>query len=355
MLLSGKNRIFWQILVWGGTWLLISFILTSGYDQPDRFIRRGLGSLIGIVIIVVVNLKILLPHLYFRKRTVMYVIAGIALFLFVVFFINGVFFPWSEWFNPQDRPFSALRESRINPNRKANPFGFQLMRHMIPFFIAFMGSTLVEIARFASQKEKDLIRSQKDMLVTEIKFLKSQINPHFLFNTLNNIYTLTVIKSEKASDSLLNLSNLLRYMLYDSNVDLVPLKKELEYLKNYINLILLKDSKGMDITVDLDESRPDLLISPLIFIPFVENAFKHSKIEDRKSGCVVIQLKTTDKTLEFKVINSIPEVAFSKDGVGGIGLVNIQKRLELLYPDRHQLEINDSENQFEVFLKLKIE
>lgn len=348
------NRILWQFVIWGGIWLLISFILTNGMDQPERFMRRSLSSLIGIAAVVFVNLRLLLPRFYFQKKLPTFIIGGFILVLSVVFLLFGDLFPWVEWFNPPKKPNHILDGNRSFNLRNSSPFGIHWMKNTMPFLVAFLGSTLVEVARFANQKEKEMIRLENDKLETEVKFLKSQINPHFLFNILNNIYALTVIKSDKAPDSLLHLSDMLRYMLYDSNEGKVPLKKEITYLKNYINLKLLKDSRGMDVTVDLDESQPNLLVAPLLFIPFIENAFKHSKVEDLKNGHIKISLQTADKGLEFKVENSIPKNKFTKDKVGGIGLPNIQQRLELLYPNQHTLDIQQNEHSFSVFLKLDL-
>ena len=161
------------------------------------------------------------------------------------------------------------------------------LRYFIPLLISFVGSTLIELTLFANKKEKAAISIEKEKLDTEMKFLKSQINPHFLFNALNNIYSLTVIKSDKAPDNLMRLSEMLRYMLYDSNDGTVPLHKEIDYLENYVSLALLKDSRGLNVKVDLDKGHPDLRVVPLLFIPFVENAFKHSKIEDLNNGCLL--------------------------------------------------------------------
>ena len=205
------------------------------------------------------------------------------------------------------------------------------------------------------RKKKAAISIEKDKLDTEMKFLKSQINPHFLFNVLNNIYTLTVIKSDKAPINLMRLSEMLRYMLYDSNDGKVPLQKEIEYLENYISLAFLKDSRGLNITIDLDKSLPDLKVAPLLLIPFVENAFKHSKIEDLKNGFIDISLKTSHKYLEFSIENSIPNVVFKKDKLGGIGLPNTKQRLDLLYPNKHLLSISDKGNKYSVFLKIDLE
>jgi len=152
----------------------------------------------------------------------------------------------------------------------------------------------------------------------------------------------------------MRLSEMLRYMLYDSNDGTVPLQKEIEYLENYINLASLKDSRGLNIKVDLDKSQPGLMVAPLLFIPFVENAFKHSKIEDLKNGFIDISLKTSHKQIEFIIENSIPNVVFTKDKLGGIGLPNTKQRLDLLYPNKHLLSISDNGKVYSVYLKLDL-
>ena len=144
----------------------------------------------------------------------------------------------------------------------------------------------------------------------------------------------------------------IRYMLYDSNEEKVPLQREVEYLESYIELAQLKDSRGMDIRFDLGEWNEDLKVSPLLFIPFVENAFKHSQIEDLKNGFIHIRLNSRENKLIFEVDNSKPKNAYEKDKVGGIGLRNIQQRLTLLYPEKHYLHIEETNTTFNVHLEL---
>ncbi|MBK9336591.1 MAG: histidine kinase [Lewinellaceae bacterium] len=188
---------------------------------------------------------------------------------------------------------------------------------------------------------------------TEVSQIPDQ--PDFLFNALNNIYTLTVIKSDQAPENLLKLSGMLRYMLYDCKADRVPLGKEIEYLRHFIDLNLLKDSRGLNVQVSLDESRPALSIAPMLLIPFVENAFKHSKIEDRARGWIRIELQTAAEHILFTVENSVPDTAHPKDQAGGIGLNNVRRQLELLYPDQHELAIEPEADTFRIRLKLLVE
>jgi LytS/YehU family sensor histidine kinase len=145
---------------------------------------------------------------------------------------------------------------------------------------------------------------------------------------------------------------MLRYILHDCKAEKVPLGKEIEYLRHFIDLQLLKDSRGLNVKVNLDDSKPDLMIAPMLLIPFVENAFKHSRIEDLQNGWIDIHLQTQPDHVVFEVKNSLPKEGFTKDKIGGIGLENVKRQLELLYPGKHHLDINQTEDEFAVFLKL---
>jgi LytS/YehU family sensor histidine kinase len=187
-----------------------------------------------------------------------------------------------------------------------------------------------------------------------MNFLKAQINPHFLFNSLNNIYGLALIESKKTPEMVLKLSQFLRHNLYDGKLAKVSLGEEMKYIKNYIELISLKYDQPLNIELNINEIDPKLKIEPLLFINFVENAFKHSQVE---SGIGVISIKciTTHDNLFFKCLNSKPLKPGKKDAVGGIGLENSRKRLELVYPNAHKLEILDSDETYTVNLKIKLE
>ncbi len=347
------SRILGQILIWIVAWLIVSFFLSGTEEQLQRYIRRSTINSVGITLTVMINLRLLLPNLYFKKRIAFYILTALAVLAVVNMILFSDFSPFAQWDYGQRTGRRSLPEPPPG-NRGSRSPNFIWMARSIPFLLSLLGSTLVEVSRFANLQEKQAIRSAKEKLETELKFLKSQINPHFLFNALNNIYTLTLIKSNVAPESLLRLSEMLRYMLYDSNEEKVPLSKEIAYLKNYTELFLLKDSRGLDVRLELDESRPDLPIAPLLFIPFVENAFKHSKIEDRRSAFVHIRLEAGEQQLAFSVVNTVPAKDFAKDQVGGIGLANVRQRLELLYPGRHELLIDHREEKFHVTLNIDL-
>ena len=204
------------------------------------------------------------------------------------------------------------------------------------------------MARSTIVKDKETARLRSENLHTELKFLKSQVNPHFLFNALNNIYAMSVMQSKEAPQMILKLSDILRYNLYDGTQEKVPLEKEINYIENFISLQKLKDDEIQNIQVDFADVDGGLMIAPLILIPFVENSFKHSKIEDISKGWITMELKTTGNRIVFDLRNSIPALDHKKDKEGGIGLENVKRRLELIYPGRHSLDIEKKDDVFSV-------
>jgi len=203
---------------------------------------------------------------------------------------------------------------------------------------------------YESQKLKsELILQTK---ASELALLRSQIKPHFLFNTLNNIYSLVYTKSEDAPEAVMKMSAIMRYMLYDATEDVVPLEKEIEYLKSFIALENLRlHPKGM-VDLTIAGSCENHTIAPMLLIPFVENAFKHGCKNCALPG-IKINLFADKQWIQFEVVNYLRKSnTANKDQIKGIGLQNIRRRLELLYPGRHKLEINQTNELFSVILLL---
>jgi two-component system, LytTR family, sensor kinase len=200
---------------------------------------------------------------------------------------------------------------------------------------------------------------EKEKLETELKFLRSQLNPHFLFNTINSIFVLIHKNPDQASEALAKFSDLLRYQLYECNEAEIPLSQELDYLDNYIELERLRqDSKTVKLTIALDKPLTyDYTIAPFILIPFVENAFKHVSVEKEKINWINITLSFSDGLMEFIVVNSVlNDQEISRDVMrnGGIGLVNVQRRLNLIYPHDHSLNITHEHERFGVKLNVNL-
>lgn len=205
------------------------------------------------------------------------------------------------------------------------------------------------------QREKQTLQTQT--IQSELRFLKSQINPHFLFNTLNNLYALTLKKSDKAPEIVLKLSEIMRYMLYECNEKQVLLSKEIQYIHNYLDLERLRQPKGADIHFNTEGFVSDQLIAPLLFVPFLENSFKHGMNHHVQGGGFVhLNLRVHGDDLEFTAENSKAEKLPRQEHPrsGGIGLVNVRQRLHILYPEKHTLTVEDEPHRYAVTLLLQL-
>lgn len=208
---------------------------------------------------------------------------------------------------------------------------------------------------FAYQQTTQHLKQEK--LEAELKFLKAQIHPHFLFNTLNNLYALTLKKSDAAPDVVLRLSDLLNYMLYECNATWVDLKKEIELLENYIELEKIRYSNRLDIIYTLRGDPGNKMIAPMLILPFVENSFKHGVSEETHGAWVSIDLTINGNEMVLKVDNSKTNLKAhdEHDYRAGIGLKNVIRRLELLYPNNHELKTIESDDTYLIILSLNLD
>ncbi len=192
---------------------------------------------------------------------------------------------------------------------------------------------------------------------SELNLLKSQINPHFLFNTLNSLYALTLKKSDVAPEIVLRLSEMMRYMLYECNIPLVPVSKEVDYIKNYLYLERIRHAK-IDVNFNVGCDDENLEVAPLIFMAFIENAFKHGAGNHIHAGYISIELKTKNEQLFLTVENSRAEQTPMSNNVliksGGVGMVNVKRRLQLLYPTKYSLKIDETPHTYTVQLWLNL-
>ena len=208
-----------------------------------------------------------------------------------------------------------------------------------------------------TRRREELLAREK--LETELKFLRAQFNPHFLFNTINSIFVLIHKDPRRASDSLAKFSNLLRYQLYECNEQHIPVDQELFYMENFLELQKLRLDANVDVTFKRDPGQhPGLTIAPFIIMPFVENAFKHVSQHQDSQNWIRIGLEFQGPQLLLDISNSVSEnTPASQDAViyRGIGLKNVQRRLDLLYPGQHELIVQEQSNQFRVMLRLHLE
>jgi len=239
--------------------------------------------------------------------------------------------------------------SRIIFGERGTIYSFTL----ITFFMIIL-STALKIIKAGFRQRLLFQEIKAKQLQTELDLLKTQINPHFLFNTLNNLFGMAQMQKPATAEGIARLSHLMRYMIYDSNVDLIGLEKEIEQINRLIELQKLRFSEEDDITIDF-KTKGDIgrvRIPPMLLIPFAENSFKHG-ISLEKPSFISIGLSVENNNLEFSVRNSIHSVKEVKEEIdSGIGLRNIRRRLELLFPETHNLIIHNSDKEFEVRLNL---
>jgi len=316
------NKVAQNIFIW----CFLFIILMTAIQTEDRVI----ASLFAVALLappVYINNLFILPH--FQTSTVLFfilfiinilVFTGISVFLLQ--HLAGLGFEWKLYFN--------------------------FMGIMI---LALVFASALKIARDSfsrRQQEKE----------AELKLLKAQLNPHFLFNTLNNLYGLSVVKSDKLPSLMLKMSDLLRYSLYDTKETMVPVEKEVTYIENYMALEKIRLEDTTDITLVKEGDLTGFQIAPMLLIVFVENAFKHLGTVDGQRSRVAVSLKKEVGSLVFNCSNTIDTLSKLEEdmekGKSGIGLKNAKKRLALMYPDKHNLSIQKTNSSYYINLKLNL-
>lgn len=281
-----------------------------------------------LIAIFYFNYYVAIPKLYFRKKN--------ALFLLSFAMCFAILMLLEELVKPDDmRHFTNGMVSLIGPSH--NMFMF-LNVYALSFALRLYNQW---------RKERD------EKLTTEISFLKAQINPHFLFNTLNSIYSLTITKSDKAPDAVVQLSSLMRYSVTDASSEQVPLSKELNYIRDYISLQRLRLTDNATLRFDIKGESGNMHIAPFILTPFIENAFKYG-INTEEQSRIEIDIEITGGKLILKIANDKVYVQKDEYSVSGIGINNSKKRLKYLYPGKHVLNIYDTDDDFTVDLTIDL-
>lgn len=323
-----QHLIFWMLSIYAiGSYFSIASLL--------KFIDFFYALLfhVPLFFLVYINLRILIPKFLNQGKYLKFLVS-VPLLLMTTYGIHELTFEILFPLMDSDYYMVSFTEWQV----------------LISIFLIYLVlTTLIKL----SKSWYKLQQVEKEKLSLELNSLKTQINPHFLFNSLNSIYSQALAKSEQTAETVLELSNLLRYMLYEVGEDQVLLVKEVEMLENYIELqkIRLDDQSKVQFLVkgDLDGVK----VAPLLFFPLVENAFKHGLKGDEKEDYVSIEL-TINSGITFSIKNNLGQIDDMEKGkYGGIGLENVRRRLELIYPERHVFEVNKSEKDFQAKLILK--
>jgi len=336
---SKWGRIVYHLIFWLTLFAFLLYFDDSGLSRTDRWFNEFI-NLLFYGAIVYFNLLYLIPNYLTKKRLGTYLLLLLAA-TFVLTPLRVIFFYFR---------FSGMSHLQ-------QPLIGNLNNYFALTFFIGSGSTVLKIITDWFRQLREHQELQTQTMQSELRFLKSQINPHFLFNTLNNLYALTLKKSDKAPEIVIKLSEMMRYMLYECNEKQVPLQKEVHYLKNYLDLEKLRQSNDIDINFLVEGQITDQQIAPLLFIPFLENSFKHGLNTQLQAGFVNIHLKVADKYVDFSIENSKGQTIPRQENrpSGGIGLVNVRRRLNLLYPERYQLQIHNNPNTFAVHLTIDLE
>lgn len=353
-----RHLLFWT--VWGI--YFISLHLAAPFLSPkDSYFNNipftateGILIFLFLIPVCYITVYLILP-IYVKKKQLLKAILWLV-FTWVAYYY---FYQWiQEHIFP--RILTFVVPEKYMPEEPRSAEIRQFMGLLAVFLGGFTNTAFVAGFKYIKQwylKEQKNIQLQKENAESQLQLLTAQVHPHFLFNTLNNLYALTLQASPTAPAVVLKLSELMSYMLYDSRSDLTSLQQEIRHIKNYIELEQLRYGNRLDVSLNVSGETGQVSIAPLLLIPFVENAFKHGISEETGNVWVTIDIKVKHDWLSVKVENSYNEPLPPTSGDGdknGIGLQNVTRRLNLMYEYNHELVINKEPGRYSVDLKIKL-
>lgn len=344
--MKNKGPLAVHILFWSLIFAVLLWDTFTSTPRPSLYemtMRLGYFSIINLSIFYI-NYTLLIPILVIQKKKY-------GLYMFSIFLLIAIMVVIKTIVASLNSDFFLTYINEDN----GKVIYMELTKYMVfaifvsGFFVVVSALLKFAIDWFGSERiQRDLVSEKRDM---ELQFLKSQLNPHFLFNSLNNIYSLAYQKSDKTADAILKLSEIMRYMIYESNDSWVALSKEIDYVQSYIELQKLRFKDGAAVELTLNGEIDNQQVVPLILISFVENAFKHGVANDPNDP-IRINIIANQKILHFSVTNKKNQ--YNKDVMGGVGLNNVERRLQLLYPERYKLNIVNSATHYTTELMLDI-
>jgi hypothetical protein len=335
-----RHLVYWgaHVILWGSFWAIMVYWTGHEFNLPHNMFKM----VVWTPAFMLFSFPIIywaIPHLLLKEKYLQFAAAIILWGIFGLFinewFRQYIFIPVQEYVG-----FTEIGRDVRSPSS-----------YLCMTTTAAEASILV-LFKHWTKKQNDWMRSQKEKVTAELKLLKAQVHPHFLFNTLNNIYSFSLQQSPKTPELILKLSSLLSYMLYDCKAEQVALEKELEIMKNYIDLERERYGNKIDISINIEGDIHDQYITPLLLLPFLENAFKHGISEQLGKPWLSFDLAVTNNVLQCKIVNSKNEIVPLSEN--GIGIKNVRKRLQFLCPDCHELKLTDEGNFFVVSLELHL-
>ena len=346
---SGKKLyVTLHLLAWTILFILPAYLLFmhSGIDR--YFYVQFYSQAFVYALIFYLNYFWLLPGFFFKRKRGVYFLLTSMLIISLFFILN---FSNSIMFSAENKQFEAMVNKVVKDNHIPKPpRNWHIYNYLFTSFLISGFSMGLRFSDKFSQNEKEREEAEKEKLNSELALLENQVSPHFFFNTLNNIYSLVEINTDDAQKAILQLSKLMRYLLYESEHGNTQLSREIDFMKNYIELMKLRVNNKVSLTIEFPDKYTDVVIPPLLFISFIENAFKHG-ISYRDKSFIEIRLAAREKEIEFECLNSINTHREEATDTGsGIGLENVRKRLSLLYPQNHSLQISQKDDIYKVHL-----
>lgn len=341
--MNWKRKALLHTMVWAFLITLFTLVATGGFNSSTGFLIHFLCMTFINVLIFYINLYLIIPITLNKRKFFWWFFSCFIIALSFAFIKYGESFYMYEISNLE----IAIKGKKIqNHNFWGNMLSFFLTNG---FFIFLSTVYKFTVDWFFNEREKSDL--EKQSLSAELAFLRSQINPHFLFNSLNNIYSLAYQKSDAAPNAILKLSEIMRYMLYESNDNRVYLEKEITYLESYIELQKLRFKDDAYVILEVEGQIKNQTIVPLVLISFVENAFKHGIATDPQNP-IHINISIFEDKLLFTLYNLKNKQ--NKDQTGGIGMINVKRRLDLTYPNQYKLSVDDGEDKYfcELYLNL---
>lgn len=336
-----------HILVWMAVLFLPSILSFRKAVQFDQLLQspNDIKNLLswGIFIgFAYVNHLWLVPTIYLKGERFLYFLAVALGLLLILFVPEGLGQLW-------DMRVGGMPPEILLPTDSFRPPKPSMVSEVSHLILLFIVSVLVSVAYHTQMRLKNI---EQQKLETELNHLKAQIHPHFLFNTLNSIYALAIRKDDKTADAVVRLATFLRYIIRDARDHEVPLEKELEYIRNYLDLQRSRLRDSVEINVSMTGNTKEHKIVPLILFGFIENAFKHG-VNPEEDSQIDIEIKVEATQIHLMVHNKKVQIIDTDDEVG-VGIENARKRLVLLYPDRHRLAINDQPTDYTIDLSILI-
>lgn len=335
------NAILLHFLIWTfwfGAPVLFSLIDTRQKPMFFQFVWYRMIFSLGLFYI---NYLFLIDRFLFKKRFKFFLIINLGLI--------GLSIACTEFIKYQ----LFVPDFAIRPDRPRPPVHFILSGMAFSYIFIITVSVAIRTTMYWFNMDNERRTLENENLRSELNNLKMQLNPHFFFNTLNNIYSLIQLSPEMAQESIHGLAKLMRYHLYETNSDKVPLQGEIDFLKKYISLMKLRTTDGIKVEFQCHIEHSSYMIAPLLFVPLIENAFKFG-VNNDTSAMIKIDLLEKNHILSLHVENNVfiySDIVLNKKG---IGLENLQKRLRLIYPDRHQFKISNHNNRFQVNLIINL-